>query len=86
MQDLQTKKEFPKFEVADIGAEQTLPTDMIIEQKGKEKENENDLLIIVIFFDDIIFGGNDEASDKFSKEMKNEFEMSMIGEMKRAPG
>ena len=44
MQDLQTKKEFPKFEVADIGAEQTLPTDMIIEQKGKEKVNENDLV------------------------------------------
>ena len=43
IQDLQTKKEFPKFEVADIGAEQTLPTDMIIEQKCKEKENENDL-------------------------------------------
>ena len=39
------------------------------------------LFIIVIFVDDIIFGGNDE-SDKFSKEMKNEFEMSMIGEMK----
>ena len=46
------------------------------------KEIENDLLIIVIFVDDIIFGGNDEASDKFTKEMKNEFEMSMIGEIK----
>ena len=44
IQDYQTKKEFPKFEVADIGAEQTLPTDMIIEQKGKEKVNENDLV------------------------------------------
>ena len=42
---------------------------------------ENGLLIIIVFFDDIIFGGNNEASDKFSKEMKNEFEMSMIGEM-----
>ena len=46
------------------------------------KEIINGLLIIVIFVDDIIFGGNDEASDKFSKEIKNEFEMSMIGEMK----
>ena len=46
------------------------------------KEIENSLLIIVIFVDDIIFGGNDEASDKFAEEMKNEFEMSMIGEMK----
>lgn len=35
------------------------------------KEIENDLLMIVIFVDDIIFGGNDEASDKFIDEMKN---------------
>ena len=40
------------------------------------------LFIIVIFVDDIIFGGNDKESDKFAEEMKNEFEMSMIGEMK----
>ena len=40
------------------------------------------MLIIVIFVDDIIFRGNDEASDKFVDEMKNEFEMSMIGEIK----
>lgn len=46
------------------------------------KEIEDGLLIIIVFFDDIIFGGNDEASNKFSKYMKNEFEMSMIGEMK----
>ena len=36
----------------------------------------------MIFVDDIVFGGNDEESDKFAEEMKNEFEMSMIGEMK----
>jgi hypothetical protein len=42
------------------------------------KEFKNGLLIIVIFVNDIIFRGNDEASDKFSKEMNNEFEMSMI--------
>ena len=46
------------------------------------KITENSLLIIVIFVDDMIFGGNDEASDKFVEEMKNEFEMSMIVEMK----
>ena len=46
------------------------------------KEIENGLLIIVIFVNDIIFEGNDEEIDKFSEEMKNEFEMSMIGEMK----
>ena len=32
--------------------------------------------------DDIIFGGNDEVSKAFSNEMKKEFEMRMIGEMK----
>ena len=42
----------------------------------------NGLLIIIVFVDDIIFEGNDEASDKFLEDMKNEFEMSMIGEMK----
>lgn len=46
------------------------------------KEIENGLLIIVIFLNDIIFGGDHEASDKFANEMKNEFEMSMIGKMK----
>ena len=45
------------------------------------KEVENGFLIIVIFFDDIMFGGNYQESNKISKEMKNEFEMSMIGEM-----
>ena len=39
-------------------------------------------MILLIFIDDIIFGGNDDESDKFAKEMKKEFEMSMIGEMK----
>ena len=29
-----------------------------------------------------IFWVNDKASDKFSEEIKNEFEMSMIGKMK----
>ena len=29
------------------------------------KEIDDGLLILVIFIDDIIFGGNDEASDKF---------------------
>ena len=46
------------------------------------KEIEDGLLIIIIFFDDIIFGGNDEANNKFLEDMKNEFEMSMIGEVK----
>ena len=39
-------------------------------------------MILVIFVDDIIFGGNDDESEEFAEEMKKEFEMSMIGEMK----
>ena len=50
------------------------------------KITENGLLIIIVFVDDIIFGGNNVASDKFLKDMKNEFEMSMIGEMKFSLG
>ena len=46
------------------------------------KEVENGLLIIVIFIDDIIFGSNEEAIDKFTKEMNNEFGVSMIEKMK----
>lgn len=45
------------------------------------KEVENGLLVILIFVYDIFFGGNDKESDNFLKEMKNKFEMSMIGEM-----
>ena len=39
-------------------------------------------MILVIFVYDIIFGGDDDESDKFAEEMKKKFEMSMIGEMK----
>lgn len=46
------------------------------------RNNDNGLLIVVVFVDDIIFGGNDEASNTFLEEIKKEFEMSMIGEMK----
>ena len=28
------------------------------------------------------FGGNDEASNKFLEDLKNEIEMSVLGEMK----
>ena len=46
------------------------------------KEIDDGLMILVIFFDDIILGGNDDESDKCVEEMKKEFEMRMIGEMK----
>ena len=39
-------------------------------------------MILEIFVDDITFRGNDNESDKFVEEMKKEFEMSMIKEMK----
>lgn len=35
-----------------------------------------------MFVDDIIFGGDDEMSHAFVDEMKKEFEMSLIGEIK----
>ena len=50
------------------------------------KKIEYGLIIIIIFFDDITFGGTDEAIKKFSEDMKNEFEMSMIGEIKKFLG
>ena len=53
----------------------------MIENNLYLKEIEDCLLIIILFIDDIIFGGNDEASDKFVEEMRNEFEMSMIREI-----
>jgi hypothetical protein len=40
------------------------------------------LLVTMVYVDDIIFGSNnDESSYKFSQEISNEFEMSMIGEL-----
>ena len=46
------------------------------------KEIDDGLMILVIFVDGVIFGGNDDESDKFVEEMKKEFEMIMIWEMK----
>ena len=34
------------------------------------KKIDDGLMILVIFFDNIIFGGNDEESNKFAEEMK----------------
>src|SRR5271163_1380438 len=46
----------------------------IIDSNLYWKETNDGLMILVIFVDDIIFGGNDEESEKFVEEMKNEFE------------
>ena len=41
------------------------------------------MVIVEIYVDDIIFGSdNDQLIQKFVESMKNEFEMSMLGEMK----
>jgi hypothetical protein len=57
-------------------------------RKGNEdsnlymKLNQDNILIIEIYVNDIIFGSNDNRmSQKFSKDMNNEFEMSLLGEL-----
>ena len=41
------------------------------------------MVIIEIYVDDIIFGSdNDQLRQKFADSMQNEFEMSMLHEMK----
>ena len=40
------------------------------------------ILLSKIFVDDIIFGGQDSLRKTFANEMKQEFEMSMFGEIK----
>ena len=40
------------------------------------------MIIIEVYVDDIIFRSDDDRmSQKFSKDMKNEFEMSLLGEL-----
>lgn len=39
------------------------------------RNNEDGFLIFLVFVDDIIFGGNDEASKTFAKDMRKYFEM-----------
>ena len=40
------------------------------------------ILLSKIFVDDIIFGGQDALCENFANQMKQEFEMSMSGEIK----
>ena len=58
-------------------------------QKGKVdttlfiKRKEEDILIVQIYVDDIIFGATNVClCEEFSKNMTQEFEMSMMGELK----
>lgn len=39
-----------------------------------------------MFVDDIIFGGNDDMSNDFANEIKSDFEMSLVGEIKNFIG
>ena len=40
------------------------------------------MIIIEVYVDDIIFGNDDDRlSQKFAKDMHNEFEISLLGEL-----
>jgi hypothetical protein len=46
------------------------------------KVSQGNILLIEIYVDDIIFGSDDDRlSHKFAKDMQNEFEMSLLGEL-----
>ena len=48
-----------------------------------KKTLEKDILVVQIYVDDIIFGStNASLCKEFSKLMQDEFEMSMMGELK----
>jgi hypothetical protein len=46
------------------------------------KVSKGNILLIEVYVDDIIFGSDDDRlSQKFAKDMQNEFEMSLLGEL-----
>jgi hypothetical protein len=46
------------------------------------KVTQDSILLIEVYVDDIIFGGTDDRlSQKFAKDMLNEFEMPLLGEL-----
>jgi hypothetical protein len=50
------------------------------------KVTQDSILLIEVYVDDIIFGSNDDMlSQKFAKDMHNEFEMSLLGELSFFP-
>ena len=47
------------------------------------KMDKESMIIIEVYVDDIIFGSHDDRlSQQFAKDMKSEFEMSLLGELK----
>jgi hypothetical protein len=46
------------------------------------KVSQDSILLIEVYVDDIIFSSDDDTlSQKFAKDMQNEFEMSLLGEL-----
>ena len=46
------------------------------------KVSQGNILLIEVYVDDIIFGSyDDKLSQKFAKDMQNEFEMLLLGEL-----
>jgi hypothetical protein len=46
------------------------------------KVSQGNILLIEVYVDDIIFGSDDDRlSQKFAKDMQNEFEMSLLGQL-----
>jgi hypothetical protein len=65
---------------------------MYLQQKGSRRGNtdinlyikvdQGNMIIIEVYVDEIIFRSDDDIlSEKFSKDMHNEFEMSLLGEL-----
>ena len=53
-----------------------------VDNKLYIKVTQDSILLIEFYVDDIIFGSNDgRLSKKFAKDMQNEFEMSLLGEL-----
>jgi hypothetical protein len=50
------------------------------------KVSRGNILLIEVYVDDIIFGSDDDRlSQKFAKDMQNEFQMSLLGELSLFP-
>jgi hypothetical protein len=53
-----------------------------VDNKLYIKVSKDSILLIEVYVDDIIFGSDDDTlSQKFAKDMQNEFEMSLLGEL-----
>jgi hypothetical protein len=60
----------------------------MVQKKGSADNNlcikvsQGNILLIEVYVDDIIFGSDDDRlSQKYAKDMQNEFEMLLLGEL-----